>query len=93
VALVKGPAESKHSHPPNQEGSEAEKLTVRMKRKAEEHPELRLAQLLRSELQGTSFFRKNVPVRTSSETLQKIHSRLQAINFKTFTQAKAHSTL
>ena len=54
MGLVKGPTESKYSHPPNQEENEVEKLTVRIKRKAEEHPEQRPAQLLCSELQRTS---------------------------------------
>jgi len=54
VELVKGHMVSKHSHTPNQEESEAENLTVRIKRKAEQHPEQRPAQLLHSELQGTS---------------------------------------
>jgi len=43
MVLVNGLAESKHSHSPNQEQSEAGELAVRIERKAEEHPEQRLA--------------------------------------------------
>ena len=52
IEVIKGPNESKHSHPPNREETAAEKIIAQIKRKAAEHPEQRPAQLLRTELQG-----------------------------------------
>lgn len=54
VILLKGPEQSSHSHPPNQEEVEAEKITSRIKRKAAAHPEVPPAQILRVELAGVS---------------------------------------
>lgn len=54
IEVIKGPNESSHSHAPNREESTADKITTGIKRKAEEHPEQRPAQLLRNELQGVS---------------------------------------
>ena len=50
--MFKGPRESEHTHPPNQEENAAEKLIAAVKRKARDHPEQPPAQLLRRELQG-----------------------------------------
>lgn len=43
-----------HSHAPNREETEAEVVKCRLKRTAEEHPELPPAQILRTELPSTS---------------------------------------
>ncbi len=50
IVVIRGPAESSHTHPPSQEQCKAEKVLTRVKRKAEEHPEQPPAQLLRNEL-------------------------------------------
>lgn len=52
IEIVRGPANSPHSHPPNVEENVAEKFNVRLKRRAHDHPEERPAQMLRTELQG-----------------------------------------
>ena len=52
--VVKGPKESPHSHPPNQEASAAEVIRTQTKQKAVEHLKWSLAQLLRTELQKIS---------------------------------------
>lgn len=54
VVVLKGPTESKHSHPPNEEELQAEKITSKIKRKAAAHPEVPPAQVLRVELAGVS---------------------------------------
>ena len=54
LIIIKGPTESKHTHPPNQEECEAEVITQRIKRKAKEHPEQPPAQLIRDEIAGVS---------------------------------------
>lgn len=54
IEVLKGPTDSSHSHPPDREEVAAEKLIQGIKRKAATQPELRPAQLLRCELQGTS---------------------------------------
>ena len=54
LVLFKGPKEAPHSHPPNREETAAAKITASVKRKAAEHPKQPPAQLLRTELQGTS---------------------------------------
>ena len=54
IEVLKGPTDSTHSHPPDREEVAAEKITQGIKRKAATQPELRPAQLLRCELQGTS---------------------------------------
>lgn len=51
LTVLRGPAESQHSHPPNREECAAETVTQTLKRKAREHPELPPAHLLRTELQ------------------------------------------
>lgn len=45
LIIVKGPEESKHEHPPNQDMAKAEAAVVNMKRTAEEHPECPPAQV------------------------------------------------
>ena len=49
LIACKGPNESPHSHAPNRDA--AEKALTRMKRKAEEHPEMPPVQIMRAELQ------------------------------------------
>ena len=49
LTVLRGPADSQHSHPPNQEECAAETVTQTLKRKAKEHPELPPAHLLRTE--------------------------------------------
>ena len=52
IEVQRGPTESEHSHAPNVDENEAQILTSRIKRRAEDHPEERPAQMLRSELQN-----------------------------------------
>lgn len=54
LVLLKGPAESAHSHPPNVDQSAAEVFTSRVKRLAREHPQLPPSQILRTELPALS---------------------------------------
>lgn len=54
IVLIKGPAESKHEHPPNREESAAAEITARVKRIATRHPEQPPSQVLRRELAGLS---------------------------------------
>ncbi|KAK7580199.1 hypothetical protein V9T40_000828 [Parthenolecanium corni] len=51
IVVLKVPEQSQHSHPSNQKATQAETLRANIRRKAEEHPEPRPAQLLRTELQ------------------------------------------
>ena len=51
LIACKGPNESPHSHAPNHDAVAAEKALTRMKRKAEEHPEMPPVQIMQAELQ------------------------------------------
>ncbi|KAK7601442.1 hypothetical protein V9T40_008883 [Parthenolecanium corni] len=50
IVVLRGPVESSHTHPSRQEQCEVEEVLIRVKIKAEEHPEQPLAQLLHNEL-------------------------------------------
>lgn len=50
TVLLKGPTKKPHEHPPNLEKCQAEKITVSLKRKARQNPELPPAVILRNEL-------------------------------------------
>lgn len=50
LVLIKGPTQSPHSHAPNFNEGEAEKILGKLKRKAEDHPEQPPTQLLWTEL-------------------------------------------
>lgn len=52
IVVIKGPAESKHEHPPNWEECAAAEVIARVKRTATRHPELPPSQILRRELAG-----------------------------------------
>ena len=54
VTVLKGPNESQHSHPPNREVNEAEKIKLVMKRQAETDPDRPGNALLRENLAGVS---------------------------------------
>lgn len=50
IVVIRGPQESAHSHPPDQEECESEVHVHAVKRKAKEHPEQPRAQILRTHL-------------------------------------------
>jgi len=62
VIVLTGPDKSAHPHPPNQEEPNAEIVVRKLKRKAEEHPEVPPAQIPRQEL-------RNVPCGVLSSML------------------------
>lgn len=54
LVIIKGLDPKDHAHPANREEAEAEKVQLKLKRKAEDHPELPPAKILRTELAGIS---------------------------------------
>ncbi|XP_043461039.1 uncharacterized protein LOC122497804 [Leptopilina heterotoma] len=70
LSLFKGPKESPHEHAPNRDAVDAERIVARVKRVAEEHPELLPAQIIRRELQ-------NVPSGILSEMPERPNLRKQ----------------
>lgn len=54
VTVIKGPEKSPHTHPPNREFAEAEKIKVNLKRKATANPEEPPSRLIRNELAGVA---------------------------------------
>lgn len=47
LVVVKGPNESEHSHPPNRDAVEAEKIRLNIKKKAQDNPQTRPASVIR----------------------------------------------
>ncbi|KAJ8685810.1 hypothetical protein QAD02_021603 [Eretmocerus hayati] len=54
ITIIKGPDESKHSHPAAPDEAKAEIIKLNLKRTAEEHPELPPTQIMRTQLAGMS---------------------------------------
>ena len=52
LIIIKGPQQSPHNHAPDREEIEAIRIGGRLKRLAQEHPELPPAQILRRELRS-----------------------------------------
>lgn len=50
VIVIRGPLESTHSHPANEDECKSEEIVATLKRHAEEHPEQPPAQILRTQL-------------------------------------------
>ncbi|KAJ8670986.1 hypothetical protein QAD02_002245 [Eretmocerus hayati] len=52
ITVIKGPDESKHSHPADPDEAKAEVVKRNLKRTADEHPELPPTQIMRTQLAG-----------------------------------------
>lgn len=76
LIVFKGPRESPHSHPPNQEECGAEVIKSGLKRKAEENPEQPPAQIIRTALQEcTAGVLNELPERENLKKMMRRHRR------------------
>jgi len=76
IVIIKGPEESQHDHPPNQEQCSAD-IVKRLKRKAETHPELPPSQVLCTELGGvpSAVFRQLLEQEALARTMSRVQRK------------------
>ncbi|KAJ8670726.1 hypothetical protein QAD02_001985 [Eretmocerus hayati] len=76
ITIIKGPDESKHSHPAAPDEAKAEIVKLNLKRPAEEHPELPPTQIMRTQLAGMSAgVLSKLPERPNVNKAQRRHRR------------------